>query len=323
MLSDAELKTKCEVIESKFEEISKAEAAADGPPPDVLHHYTSAEGLYGIIESREIWATNVLYLNDASELSDAFKILTSELESRPLRLGERARWYLECIPQYSEDIPLDHFVTSFCQDGDLLGQWRGYGTPGAGYSIGFQASAIECAARREENNLRGACTLRRVQYSLDRKKEMIRTRIDALNEILAPIASELEPPSHEELRGIEPLLQRITASFCRTMALMKHAAFEEEKEWRLVRTLWKKHVPTADWPVKIRPIRGKLAPYVPISWVLPNASTSQEVRGIAGVRCGPSIDPEIQQKAVRDFLTGANCWEARRQVFRSGVPLRA
>jgi hypothetical protein len=323
MLSDAEIETTYKVIELRFEEISKAEAAADGPPPDVLYHYTSAEGLHGIIRSREIWATNVLYLNDASELSDAFRVLTSELCSRPLRLGERVRFYLECIPQYSEDIPLDQFVTSFCQDGDLLGQWRGYGAPGTGYSIGFQASALQCAARREENNLRGACTLRKVQYSLDQKKEMIRTRIAALNEILEPIANELEPPSDEEVRGLAPLLQRITASFRTAMALAKHAAFEEEKEWRLVRTLWKKHVPTADWPVKVRPIRGKLAPYVPISWVLPNISASQGVRGINGVRCGPSVDPALQEKAVRDFLVGQSCWEARNQVVRSGVPLRA
>ena len=35
----------------------------------ILYHYTSLEGLLGIIESKSIWATNVLYLNDASELN--------------------------------------------------------------------------------------------------------------------------------------------------------------------------------------------------------------------------------------------------------------
>jgi hypothetical protein len=322
MLSDADIETTCMVIESRFEKISTAEIAADGPPPDVLYHYTSAEGLHGIVESRAILATNVLYLNDTSELSDGWRLLTSELESRPLRLREKARDYFMCIQQYSEDIPLDHFVTSFCQDGDLLSQWRGYGAPGTGYSIGFQASALQCAAKREENNLRGACTLRKVQYSLDRKKEMIRTRIGVLNEILEPIANELEPPSDEEVRGLEPLLQRITASFRATMALMKHAAFKEEQEWRLVRTLWQKRVPTSYWPVKVRPIRGKLIPYVPISWAVPNTSASEEVCGISGVYCGPSVVPELQEKVVRDFLAGHKCWTARNHVVRSGVPLR-
>jgi len=326
MLSDAEIRTTCKAIASKFDELSKAETAADGQPPDVLHHYTSTEGLYGIIESREIWATNVLYLNDASELSDASEVLTYELESTPLRLGEKAREYLKYIPLYSEDIPLDHFVISFCKEGDLLDQWRGYGTPygtpGTGYSIGFQAAALQYAAKREENNLRGACTLRKVKYNLDQKKEMIRTRIGVLNEILEPIANKLEPQFDEEVRVLEPLLQQMTASFRPTMALMKHAAFKEENEWRLVRTLWKKRVPTTDWPVKVRPIRGKLMPYVPISWVLPNTTASREVRGINGVCCGPSVAPALQEKAVWDFLTGHNCLNARNQVVRSRVPLR-
>jgi len=34
--------------------------------PDVVYHYTSMNGLLGIIEGY-IWATNILYLNDISE----------------------------------------------------------------------------------------------------------------------------------------------------------------------------------------------------------------------------------------------------------------
>ena len=60
MLSDAEIKKICRAIESRFEEISRAEVAADEEPPDVLYHYTSAEGLLGIVRSREIWSTNVM-----------------------------------------------------------------------------------------------------------------------------------------------------------------------------------------------------------------------------------------------------------------------
>jgi len=297
--------------------------AADGPPPHVLYHYTSTEGLHGIIEKRELWATNVLYLNDTSELSGAFELLTSELESAPLKIGQKARDYCLCTEVYSERIPLDHFVTSFCEKGDLVGQWRAYGAPGTGYSIGFQASALQCAANREENNLRGACALRKVQYNLVRKKEMIRARIAVLNEILEPMANELEPPPDEEVRGLERLLQQITASFAATMALMKHDAFEQEQEWHLVRTLWQKRDPTSYWPVQVRPIRGKLAPYVPISWEASNTTGPQGICGIDGVRCGPSVVPELQEKAVRDFLAARNCWKARDHVVRSGVPLRA
>jgi len=49
---------------------------------------------------------------------------------------------------------------------------------------------------------------------------------------------------------------------------MKHSAFEEERERRLVLTLLKKPVPTVDGSVRLRMIAGQLAPYVPLSWVL-------------------------------------------------------
>ena len=32
--------------------------------PSPLYHYTSQAGLFGIIQDRQIWATNVLFLND-------------------------------------------------------------------------------------------------------------------------------------------------------------------------------------------------------------------------------------------------------------------
>src|ERR1019366_2112240 len=94
-------------------------------------------------------------------------------------------------------------------------------------------------AARSENNDRGSCTLRKVKYGLDQQKLMIRTRIAALNEILEPIADGLEPTYDEEFRRLALLWNQIAESFHPTLALMKHIAFEEEKEWRLVRTLWK------------------------------------------------------------------------------------
>jgi hypothetical protein len=320
MLSDAEIKKTCGAIESRFEEISRAEAAADGEPPDVLYHYTSGEGLLGIVRSREIWSTNILYLNDASELSHATEVLTSELETTPLKLRANAGTFSMSIPVYSKDLTLDHFVASFCEDRDLLSQWRGYGS-GAGYSVGFPSSVLRWVAARSENNDRGACTLRKVKYSLDQQKPMIRTRIAVLNEILEPMAEGLEPTYDDEWPRLVLLQNQIAASFHPTLALMKHVAFEGEKEWRLVRTLWKPPVPTADWSVQFRIIGGRLAPYLPITWVLPNTPPSQEVRGLREVWCGPSVNPELTEKVVRDLLIAEHCWNVR--VLRSQVPLRA
>ena len=62
MLGDDEVQEICQEIEARFESLTVEEAAAENPPA-VLHHYTSSDGLLGIIQTRELWATNVLYLN--------------------------------------------------------------------------------------------------------------------------------------------------------------------------------------------------------------------------------------------------------------------
>jgi hypothetical protein len=45
------------------------------PVDDMVYHYTTAEGLKGIIESRCLWATNVNFLNDVSEYNHGMQIL--------------------------------------------------------------------------------------------------------------------------------------------------------------------------------------------------------------------------------------------------------
>jgi hypothetical protein len=306
----------CLEIGSRFQELFDSEAA-DEQPPSRLYHYTSAEGLLGIIHSGEVWATNVLYLNDASELSHARDILESELKSQPMKLpDETAQHAQQTIPLHSRNLPIDNFVVSFCEDGDLLSQWRAYGERGGGYSIGFHRSALLAAAKR----LQGGCALRKIRYHQDQKEEMIRRRIEVLRETLEPLGDQLKPGPDAPWEG-SLIWAQAAGSFHPALALMKNAAFQEEREWRIVRTLWKQPVPNWPWPVRLRIIRNQLAPYVPLSWVLPNTPTSREVRGIEEVYCGPSTNPDLKIKAVEDLLRAHNCWNVK--VLQSKVPLRA
>ncbi len=259
MLDDQRLKELCETIETRFEEISKSEAKTEEQPPDILYHYTSAEGLLGIVTTRELWATNVLYQNDARELEEALELLTSELRAATLGLGEMAGFLSKGISVYARSLSIDHFVASFCEDGDLLSQWRAYASQHTGYSIGFYAGTLQSATIRQENNVRGACTLRKANYGLSQKTRMIKVRVAALPQILEPLAEELEPKVDSDYQQLALIWNQVAASFHPTLALMKHSAFQDEREWRLVRTLWKPPVSTISWPVEVRSIGGRLA----------------------------------------------------------------
>ena len=311
----------CDEIDSRFQALSNFEADADGQPPVCLYHYTSAEGLLGVIQSGELWATNVLYLNDASELSDATEVLRKNLESEPIKLrNENARFMQKTIPAHTVDVPIDHFVVSFCENGDLLSQWRAYGTPGGGYSIGIHTSALLDAAKRDENTIHGGCTLRRVKYRQNQKEEMIRKRIEILRSVLEPLSDQFDPDKDEDYRQLNRLWARVAASFHPALALMKHVAFEEEREWRLVRTLWKKPLQTPKSPLRLRIIRGQLTPFVPVSWVMPNTPASGQVPGVKEVLCGPSMNPDLKEKAVRDLRAAYGYWNI--EILQSKVPLR-
>lgn len=47
-----------------------------------LYHYTSQRGLLGILESKKLWMTNILYLNDSSEFIYTWELVKPELSKR-------------------------------------------------------------------------------------------------------------------------------------------------------------------------------------------------------------------------------------------------
>jgi hypothetical protein len=48
---------------------------------NTLYHYTSLTGIIGILQTRFIWATNALCLNDASEFSHGLDFAKQVAES--------------------------------------------------------------------------------------------------------------------------------------------------------------------------------------------------------------------------------------------------
>jgi hypothetical protein len=119
-------------------------------PTEFLYHYTDQTGLLGIIESRSLWATNISYMNDATEFGLSVRLirdrLLAELETKiePGRspetdtghLNERQNRARELLKHTVSDASPIH-VICFCEKGDLLSQWRGYAGAGYGYSLAF------------------------------------------------------------------------------------------------------------------------------------------------------------------------------------------
>ncbi len=106
-----------------------------------LYHYTSVNGLRGIVDSGNIWATHLGFLNDLSEGRVA---LRDDEQARRARLEELDR-----------RSPV--FIASFCRHEErhqmkngLLSQWRGYAGVGGGYCVVLDEAALDLMVEEEK-----------------------------------------------------------------------------------------------------------------------------------------------------------------------------
>lgn len=109
-------------------------------------HYTTMQGLLGIMTNKSIWATNIGYLNDSSEFYDALISLRKFFAevNKPKdgtisqsEFDEFRAEILEIIEELCRESRTYYYSISFSRDCDSLSQWRAYGNGVHGYGIIF------------------------------------------------------------------------------------------------------------------------------------------------------------------------------------------
>ena len=118
---------------------SSIRAFVGAKPPETLYHYTSVHGLKGIVERGEIWCTRTDFFNDASEIGYGLKQV--EVAFKTIKTDQALAAYVNKI-QGIVLKELTVYACCFCERGDLLNQWHGYGERGGGYSLGLSTSGL-------------------------------------------------------------------------------------------------------------------------------------------------------------------------------------
>ena len=213
-----------------------------------LIHYTNADGLLGILNSKEIWATDATYLNDYQELlyakrmiADYLQVLCDHSQWEPdfkITSGEKKlmRTYVRLFRtlRYIPEV----FVASFSRAYDSLSQWREYG----GYNVAVSSAALRSCAHRVQGLL-VRCVYRE-SMQMDLVKLLVREMI-------------LEYRKRED---DDFLREHMVANLlCRLGSLLKHPSFEEEAEWRIVMP----YSPELD-RVEFRRSGRRVVPYVKV-----------------------------------------------------------
>jgi Protein of unknown function (DUF2971) len=302
-------------IEIDFLKAAGRDALGAPPPPEILYHYTTAAGLHGILRDQELWATNVLYMNDSAELTDAVSIFRNVLDRERQGKDEtQGLWLvLTLLDTNLGSLPMDYFVTCFCEGDDLLSQWRAYG-PQGGYCLGFRSQDLAIRAGALE------CRLSKVNYDQGQKRRRIESRVEIALSHLRRAAEWLNPDTRADAEVLHWFVHRIVGLFAGMLCEMKNEAFQSENEWRLIciqPSMSLVGVEGITKPITFRIVNGTLVPYIRLNWPSENTIPTLPV---AKVRCGPGPNPELSHRAVLDLLTSRRFVGV--PVEGSSVPLR-
>jgi hypothetical protein len=263
------------------------------PPVDEVWHYTTAEGLIAILQSGKMFSTQVTCLNDSREqryfgdlVYDAAKPLIDSNTGPDfgvfLRIAEDALIKRDFATAW-------HFVTCFSENGDDLGQWRGYGGGECGYAIGFR-----CDGLLETLKARPSAMFLPMQYAASSHKAVVDDvlrmgQIYFRAGIIKRNVTDIERWAREFLIALTWQLD-IFAS------ITKHPKFVGEMERRIVTSLQVDEQKNLEFRQK----RTLLARHLPIDL----ASEVDGVRRlpISRICTGPSPAQRVTQVSVTDLL---------------------
>ena len=263
--------------------IDRLASAFDATPPGHLFHYTDLEGVKGIFTSRTLWLSKFTATNDISEIKLAIEHFQGFAARKARALDSAEGVFLNKAAEQLEGFRRTNIcLASFCEQHDLLSQWRSYGNDGRGIALGFNSARLLEVAKA--NGLR----LLRCVYEPAEHERISASLTDMLLE-----ARRALPDG-----GGDELVAAFNDVFLRVAPVIKDHRFGEEREWRLVSS------PVGfDHPGIIAVLKGNQAS-VKLTVKLTGDSEGMS-NMIPRITIGPTLDPHNVSDAI-DVLSQRN-----------------
>jgi hypothetical protein len=279
-------------------------------PKGLLYHYTSMDALQSILTSGRIRASDALYLNDSTELTNARLFIQSLVETRLSTDTELSRKAEPHFSRLEDGKNSEVFVASFSEDGDSLPQWRGYGGDGFGVCIGFLPAAITAGILEgpDGSEVQGGggrdfgFDLQKCVYTSKEKDKMLRETVDVFVEALKGKHHTIDEKRAGTLLGS-------LGSLCGP--LFKDEGFSEEREWRLIVTTSNREFPKRHFRVG----RSMFVPYICVDL------RTNYLDFVKEIIVGPTPHPDLAARSLEKLLRSHELNRAR--VTNSRIPFRA
>lgn len=274
-----------------------------------LYHYTGIGSLLQIVESKKLFASHAYYLNDAQEITHASALLGDVLtryegcgDSQETEfLGEFAQW-LQSIRQEQYGI----FIFSLSEQKSLLSQWRSYTPHGKGVSIGFSPEFINDLLT--ETGFR----LAKCVYDYNEKRALASALADKMFISFRQRRATLDLSNRPKDKRYFSFLEEFRGDLLQVFAIMKHQAFQEECEWRII----SKYYPNFHSAnLHFREGASMLMPYIEMPF--PEDQVDKKI--FDKVVLGPSQNQNLSTTALASYLSNQRVCDL---TLNCGIPYR-
>lgn len=269
-----------------------------------LFHYTDVGAVKAILENRELWLTDLRFLNDAQELNDGVVFISDALRKEREDFIERDEYFDDSIALLTSSFD-DHisiwiddeptFVCSFSEAGNQLSQWRAYG----GYAIEFDREAL-------------SSDLELFDCVYDRTKK-IEIAEDMVSHAIHGLAADFR--LYDGAAGPDSL--DFLSSLIRTASIFKNDSFYEEREVRCV----------VDLSIPHKNLRFRQKGNLLIPYTIANFS----LECVKAIHIGPMRDQDLAYTSMnalvssllQSFVANGGSIEHEIAIVKSEIPYRA
>ena len=256
--------------------------------------------------NRDLWLTDAGFSNDAEELVNGRSLIAEVIKDQAEKGASRVRALaidVEANQEGRENPTHGVYVCCFCENGDLLSQWRGYAANGGGVAIGIDSEAFSCVAG--VHNRIGVTSFWKVSYDDDDKRKRVQ-------DVLEFWAGQPDPP---EVRA-----ESVAATLWFYVPRFKNHSFGAEEVWRLIFS------PGPQCPVlpKFRTARGLFMPYLEFAEVAKNFDNPKGANAgwlaIKSVCIGPGPYKDVNALSAERLLNSYRINGAKVNI--STIPYR-
>jgi len=197
-----------------------------------LVHYSSLQGLLGIVQSQGFWLSDIRFLNDVEEYDNG-KIFSLDVIENFLKNSDYSYFHSvlkEAIKNLNEPLKSTYYIASFSKKKDNLEQWRAYANGVDGVALVFSNESKNMLSHFEIHPI---MKIGKIIYDDETKLDVISKIIDIYANEYKNI-DESTKVKYKATSFESDWADDMTGVLSELFTVFKNSAFEAEDEVRII-----------------------------------------------------------------------------------------